>query len=78
MKPWRVPAAVLAAGLVGAVRGYQYLLRPMLPPVCRFTPGCSEYFIEAVRKYGPVRGAVKGAWRVCRCNPLCEGGYDPP
>jgi uncharacterized protein len=60
------------------VRGYQWLIRPLLPPVCRFTPSCSEYFIEAVRKYGPLWGAAKGTWRVCRCNPLCEGGYDPP
>jgi putative membrane protein insertion efficiency factor len=74
----RWPAAILAAGLVGGVRGYQYLIRPLLPPVCRFTPGCSEYFILAVRKYGPIVGAAKGAWRICRCNPMCEGGYDPP
>lgn len=74
----RFPAAVLAAGLIGTVRGYQYLIRPLLPPVCRFTPGCSEYFILAVQKYGPLRGALKGAWRICRCNPMCDGGYDPP
>lgn len=72
-------SAVLAGGaLIAAVRGYQYLIRPLLPPVCRFTPGCSEYFILAVKKYGPVVGAAKGAWRVCRCNPWCQGGYDPP
>jgi putative membrane protein insertion efficiency factor len=68
----------LAACLITMVRGYQALLRPILPAVCRFEPTCSEYFIQAVRKYGPLRGAAKGAWRICRCNPFCRGGYDPP
>ena len=68
----------VAAALIGLVRGYQMLLRPILPSVCRFEPSCSEYFIQAVRKYGPLRGACKGAWRICRCNPFNRGGYDPP
>lgn len=68
----------LAACLVGGVRGYQLVLRPWLPPACRFVPGCSEYFIGAVAKYGPLKGALKGAWRICRCHPLSKGGYDPP
>jgi uncharacterized protein len=67
-----------AAALIGGVRAYQFLLRPVLPPSCRFYPSCSEYFVEAVRKYGPLRGAAKGAWRICRCQPFCKGGYDPP
>jgi putative membrane protein insertion efficiency factor len=70
--------AMLAAVLIGMVRGYQMLLRPILPAVCRFEPSCSEYFILAVRKYGPLRGAAKGAWRICRCNPFSQGGHDPP
>ena len=69
---------LLGAILIGGVRAYQSLLRPFLPPSCRFYPSCSEYFIEAVRKHGPFRGAAKGAWRICRCHPFCEGGYDPP
>jgi putative membrane protein insertion efficiency factor len=68
----------VAAALIGLVRGYQMLLRPILPSVCRFEPSCSEYFIQAVQKYGPLRGACKGAWRICRCNPFCHGGFDPP
>lgn len=75
---WRGPVWLLAAGLILGVRGYQRLLRPLLPPVCRFEPGCSEYFVLAVKKYGPVRGAMKGAWRICRCNPWGGCGYDPP
>jgi putative membrane protein insertion efficiency factor len=68
----------LATFLIGGVRFYQALLRPLLPTVCRFEPSCSEYFILAVHKYGPVRGACKGAWRICRCNPWNPGGLDPP
>jgi hypothetical protein len=64
--------------LIVPVRLYQFCLRPILPPVCRFTPSCSEYFILAVRKYGPIRGACKGVARICRCHPWHPGGYDPP
>ena len=75
---YRGPALALTALITGFVRGYQYLIRPLLPPVCRFEPGCSEYMILACKKYGPVVGAAKGTWRICRCNPLFSGGYDPP
>ena len=68
----------LSGALIGGVRLYQVGLRPILPAMCRFHPSCSEYFIEAVRKYGPLRGACKGAYRICRCNPWGRGGYDPP
>jgi hypothetical protein len=74
----RFLAALVSGVLIGLVRGYQFAIRPVLPPACRFQPSCSEYFILAVRKYGPVRGAAKGVWRICRCHPFSEGGYDPP
>lgn len=64
--------------LIGGVRVYQSVIRPFLPPSCRFYPSCSEYFIAAVRKYGPVKGAWRGTRRICRCHPWNEGGYDPP
>jgi putative membrane protein insertion efficiency factor len=67
-----------AALLIALVRSYQALLRPLLPTVCRFEPSCSEYFILAVRQYGPLRGTCKGVWRICRCNPWTAGGFDPP
>lgn len=70
--------ACLAAFLIGGVRFYQTCLRPLLPSVCRFYPSCSEYFILAVRKHGPVQGACKGIGRICRCHPWSAGGYDPP
>lgn len=75
---WRAPAWLLSRLLILAVRGYQYCLRPLLPPVCRFTPSCSEYFILAVQKHGPILGAWKGVCRIGRCNPYFPGGYDPP
>ena len=60
------------------VRFYQVVIGPLLPKVCRFEPTCSEYFIQAVHKYGPLRGTCKGAWRICRCNPFGGSGHDPP
>jgi putative membrane protein insertion efficiency factor len=70
--------SLLSAVLIGGVRFYQACIRPILPPLCRFHPNCSEYMILAVQKYGPVRGACKGVWRICRCGPWTRGGYDPP
>lgn len=64
--------------LILPVRFYQIAIGPMLPKVCRYEPSCSEYFIQAVRKHGPIRGACKGVWRVCRCNPWGGCGFDPP
>jgi len=69
---------LLAQLLIACVRFYQVCLRPLLPPLCRFRPSCSEYMIEAVQKYGPICGACKGMWRICRCNPWTPGGWDPP
>lgn len=69
---------VLVILLVGGVRLYQVVVRPILPPLCRFHPSCSEYFIAAVHKYGPLHGACKGVGRLCRCHPWNPGGYDPP
>jgi len=68
----------LTAFLLGGVYFYRIVLRPVLPAVCRFEPSCSEYFIQAVHKYGPLRGAYKGVGRICRCHPWNRGGYDPP
>jgi putative membrane protein insertion efficiency factor len=69
---------VVSTFLIAGVRCYQACLRPIMPAVCRFHPSCSEYFIEAVQKYGPLRGAYRGVKRICRCNPWTAGGYDPP
>jgi len=74
----RLLARGLSGLLIGLVWAYRITVRPLLPPTCRFTPSCSEYMILALRKYGPIRGAAKGIWRVCRCHPWNEGGFDPP
>jgi putative membrane protein insertion efficiency factor len=71
-------AKLLNAVLIAAVRFYQTCLGPLLPKVCRFEPSCSEYFILAVKKHGPVRGSCKGVWRICRCHPFTPGGFDEP
>ncbi len=63
--------------LIAAIRAYQLLLRPVVPPACRFHPTCSQYAIEAVRKRGPARGSLLAARRVLRCHPWNAGGYDP-
>ena len=75
---WKGPAMAASGLLIGIVKLYQWCIRPLLPPVCRFEPGCSEYMIQAVRKHGPIVGGLKGTWRICRCNPFFPGGYDPP
>lgn len=64
--------------MIAAVRLYQIFLSPILGRQCRFTPSCSQYFIQAVNKYGAVRGAFRGVLRICRCHPFHPGGYDPP
>jgi putative membrane protein insertion efficiency factor len=63
--------------LIALVRGYQKGVSPLLGPRCRFYPSCSQYMIEAIRARGAIRGALKGGWRLLRCNPLSPGGYDP-
>ena len=64
--------------LIGGVRFYQLGIGPFLGKHCRFEPSCSNYFIQAVRKYGAIRGSTKGVLRICRCHPWHPGGYDPP
>ena len=74
MSPRRWPALLIIA----LVRVYQFTLSPIFGRHCRFRPTCSHYMIEAVEKYGALRGGLKGIWRILRCNPLARGGYDPP
>jgi len=64
--------------LIGMVRVYQWTLSPIVGRQCRFQPTCSNYFIGAVRKYGPLVGTWRGICRICRCHPWHPGGEDPP
>jgi putative membrane protein insertion efficiency factor len=59
------------------LRRYKWAISPMFPPACRYLPTCSEYAMEAVERYGPLRGGLMAIWRVLRCHPLAKGGYDP-
>lgn len=56
---------------------YKTLISPFLPPACRFTPTCSEYAMQAVEKYGAIRGTWLAFKRILRCQPFCQGGHDP-
>jgi uncharacterized protein len=71
---WQLPSTVLIA----AARVYQWTLSPLIGRHCRFEPTCSAYFIQAVQKYGAVRGTWRGVKRISRCHPFQPGGYDPP
>lgn len=63
--------------LVRLLKGYKRHISPAMPPACRFLPTCSEYAIEAITRYGSLRGGWLAAKRVLRCNPLFPAGYDP-
>jgi uncharacterized protein len=63
--------------VVFSIRFYQLFISSLLGPNCRFIPTCSQYTIEAVEVYGPVKGLLMGVWRLARCHPFCKGGYDP-
>ena len=68
----------LAARIVLApVRAYQRFISPALPRRCKYHPTCSAYAMQAIERYGILRGAVLAGWRLLRCNPLSHGGYDP-
>lgn len=63
--------------LRSAVVAYRWLLRPLLPPACRFHPSCSEYAEEALERHGAWRGGWLALARLCRCGPWHPGGHDP-
>lgn len=67
---------VLAEIGVGAVRTYQWTIRPLIGAHCRFYPSCSEYAVDALRLHGAAKGSVLAARRILRCNPWNEGGID--
>ncbi len=68
----------IAQNLVLALlRGYRWAISPLLPPACRYVPSCSEYAMEAVERYGAIRGSAMAVWRVLRCHPFTRGGVDP-
>ncbi len=63
---------------VGIIRLYQIGISPLLGPSCRFTPTCSQYAIEVIRKNGPLKGTFRALVRILKCHPWHPGGHDPP
>jgi uncharacterized protein len=59
------------------LRAYKWAISPMMLPACRYTPTCSEYAMEAIDRFGVVRGSAMGIARLLRCHPFVRGGYDP-
>jgi uncharacterized protein len=67
----------LKSASIGLIQIYRRYLSPMLPPSCRYTPSCSLYTLQAIEKYGVVKGVSMGVLRVLRCHPFARGGFDP-
>ena len=71
----------MSAGLrwlfVLPIRAYQRLISPFMGQHCKYYPSCSEYAVQAVQRFGILRGLVLAGWRLLRCNPWSDGGYDP-
>jgi len=68
---------ILSKIMIGSIRFYQYAISPYLPPSCRYSPSCSVYGIEALKKYGPFKGGWLTIKRIASCNPWGGSGYDP-
>ncbi len=69
---------IIASPFVVLIKFYQYVLSPYLGgSKCRYTPSCSQYTIDAIKKYGPLKGIFLGAKRISRCHPGGGHGYDP-
>jgi putative membrane protein insertion efficiency factor len=62
---------------IGLLQAYRKFLSPMLPPSCRYEPSCSLYTVQAIEKYGVLKGLFMGTLRVLRCHPFARGGFDP-
>ncbi len=63
--------------LIAGIRFYQKYISPMKRTKCPYVPSCSQYGLEAVQKYGALKGGLLALWRILRCNPFSKGGYDP-
>ncbi len=77
MKPSASADKLASGAALGLIRAYQYGIRPMLGPRCRFFPSCSDYTAEAIAVHGTARGVWLGMKRLARCHPWHSGGYDP-
>jgi uncharacterized protein len=62
---------------IAPIRVYQLVISPALPARCKYYPTCSQYAVQAIQRYGILRGLVLAVWRLLRCNPFSHGGFDP-
>lgn len=67
----------MKAALLGLIRFYRKHISPYKAPSCKFIPTCSQYGLEAVERFGALKGGALAVWRILRCNPWGRGGYDP-
>ena len=71
------PVRAIRRALLAPIVLYQRVISPAIPRRCKYEPTCSRYAVEAIARYGVLRGLVLAAWRLLRCNPFSYGGYDP-
>ena len=76
-KPATENRSLAARAATAPIRAYSRLISPALPRRCKYEPTCSAYAVEAVGRFGVLRGFLLAAWRLMRCNPLSHGGFDP-
>jgi putative membrane protein insertion efficiency factor len=77
MRPLRALARGPALTGLGLVYVYRYTFGALFPAACKYHPSCSQYAIDAIRRYGLIRGSMRAGWRLLRCNPWSHGGVDP-
>ncbi|WP_123769543.1 membrane protein insertion efficiency factor YidD [Vulcaniibacterium tengchongense] len=77
MHPWPHEGTVIDRLFIAALRGYKRWISPLLGPRCRFHPTCSEYAMQAIARFGALKGGWLAARRLLRCHPLHPGGHDP-
>ncbi|MFA6335300.1 MAG: membrane protein insertion efficiency factor YidD [Bacteroidales bacterium] len=73
----RASLQVISLPFLLLIKFYQCCISPLKPQSCRFTPTCSAYSLEAIKKHGPIKGLYLSIWRILRCNPWGGSGYDP-
>ena len=74
---WQLLSKALSKLMLALIWFYRHCISPLTPAACRYTPTCSQYAVEAIKKYGPFRGGWLAFKRILRCNPWGGSGYDP-